>query len=69
MARQLFHYLYTPMKATEGGTAQSWWRTAARTLGLRVQFGPSALVGHYDVFVNTNDRRKRGRLLRAMGYE
>lgn len=69
MARREFYYLYTPMKASEGGTAQTAWAANARSLGMRVRFGRSALVGHYDVYVDTKNQRLRARLMRAMGYE
>lgn len=49
---------YSLLKYAEGGHSQKDVKEMAEHYGFKVQFSHSILVGHFDVFVNTKDKRK-----------
>ena len=62
-----WHYLCSPLKAAEGGIAQSTVRVICQEAGVRVRFSPSCYVGLYDVAIDTRNKRTHRRLAKAIG--
>jgi hypothetical protein len=55
------------MKHSEGGITLQAAKDIAKRCGIEIRTGSSGYVGHFGIYVKTEDKRKLARLARELG--
>lgn len=62
-----FYLFASLLRYVDGGMPQWMVKQIAERLGLMIRFGSSGYVGHYGVYVKSENKRTLGRFARELG--